>query len=859
MRTQALRLLFLLPVLALAAANPRAQEAAPRPFTEEELKAADAARLALSDEDRALYNGLRYLVRPAYEAELFEGRRYRPCPLPSMEERSVEPMGTVDHLRLWAVLQSGMPAGQALENEIQRMLTGVRRKQVTQLSALAIELATLRAMAQRKDRVHEAAIKARAAEVYALSRQQLAVTGEKSPFVTGQYIHPQWFAGHLWRALIVRCAADLGAEVEAREWEEDLRILLRAWTKDGGWVSSRQAGTRMPQTDLHPNLMALCALSLAAGAPENLLAKGVAADVKRKLAEGPELLARLAKDYSPEAFTEGRLLLAMSLGDLVPTGQDAPTWRATVKRQALALAEVNGAFAGRGGLQVDMNLALAGFKRGDRAAVETALVLLAISGGMFATAPGPLSGQSLAGVGRTMHALSVWHAGNAREQARDFAGRVNAAIADGCEYLVQIQQPDGSFPGMHSASIGNHGACVLTLLHGGYDRGHAAVKKGLDYIVTSRREQSGTYANALVLMALQKFYEREQREHGLLDADTPQKFESARAKVHNAMSESHRKLAADLLEELENARAAKGGYGYFGAAGRTSTLPSGTHSDNSCTQYAMLGFKAASMLGLRVDPRVFSDEATRLLNIYDAPEGGREVEYEQPEPDADDKDRKKTRVTRRKGKIIPGGWGYSPDYRNSSTLQMTAAGIGSLTICMDELKVRGKLGSDLAWRIELHLHGAQQYMAGMYYKPEDFDADGRSPLDRTSDGWGGFYNLYSVERACLLAGWRTIGDNIDWYRIGAEALIDAQFEDGSWDAATYNWGRNDGKPVATINTCMAILFLKQAALPVITEHKKRQQQREQDQPPGAPKSPITPGPEDKQKPAPDTPPAPDGK
>lgn len=859
MRTRLVHLLLVLPVLALAATNPRAQEAEPRAFTEEELKAADAARLALSDEDRALYNGLRYLVRPAYEAELFAGRRYRPCTLPSMEEKSVEPMGMVDHLRLWAVLQSGMPAGQALENEIQRMLGGVRGRAATQLPAQAIELATLRAMAMRKDGVHEAAIKARAAEVYALSRQQLAVTGEKSPYVSGQYIHAQWFAGHLWRALIVRCAADLGLKVEAGEWEADLRTLLKAWTKDGGWVSSRQAGTRMPQTDLHPNLFALCALALAAGAPEGLLAKGVVADIKRKLAECPELLARLEKDYSPEAFTEGRLLLVLSLTDIVPTGQDAATWRATVRRQALALAEVNGAFTGRGGLQVDLNMAQSGFKRADRAAVETALVVLAVSGGLFATTPGPLAGQSLAGVGRTLHALSVWHAGNAREQARDFAGRVNAAIADGCEYLVQIQQADGSFPGMHSGSIGNHGACVLTLLHGGYSRDHAAVKKGLDYVVSSRRDQSGTYANALVLMALQKFYEREQREHGMFDADTPQKFEAARAKVLAAMSENHRKLATTLLEELEGARAAKGGYGYHGAAGRTSALPSGTHSDNSCTQYAMLGFKAASMLGLRVDPRVFSDEANRLLTLYDAPEGGREVEYEQPEPMADDKDRKKTRVTRRKGKIVPGGWGYSPDYRNSTTLQMTAAGIGSLTICMDELKVRGKLGSDLAWRIELHLYGAQQHMAALYYKPEDFDADGRSPLDRTSDGWGGFYNLYSVERACLLANWRTIGDNIDWYRIGADALIDAQFEDGSWDAVTYNYGRNDGKPVATINTCMAILFLKQAAMPVITEHKKRQQQREQEQPPQTPKSPITPGPEDKPKPAPDTPPAPDGK
>ncbi|MBE7491124.1 MAG: hypothetical protein HS108_05125 [Planctomycetes bacterium] len=849
-------------VLGLAVAPAGAQDAAqPAPFGDDEIKAAEAVRQALSDEDRALYNGLRYLLRPDYEEELFKGRRRRPCPLPGMEEKSPAPMQPAEHLRLWAVLQSGLARGQALENQIERLLSGPRPRGGLNLGAIALELGALRAVALRKDARHEAVIKARAAELYQQSRQLASHTGTRSPWYQQQAILPQWYGAHLWRALIARYGHDLGVDVKAADWDDDLRVLLNAWNKESGWSTWRQK-MQSPQYDLHPNLMALCALQLAAGAPEKLVSKGVAADIRRRLNDSGPLMNRLAKDYGESEFTESRLLLVFALAGLAPAGTDAAAWHARLRRQGLAFAEPSGAFPGRSTLQVDLALAYAGFKRGERAAVETSLVLLALTGGLMAEGNGPLAGQSLTGVGRTLYALSVCHAASAREQARDFAGRVNAAIADGCDYIVRSQLSDGSFPGIYRASIGNHGACVLTLLHGGYDRKHPAVVKGLDYIVSSRQPQSGTYANAIVLMALQKFYEREQREHGLLGCETPQQFEAARARVFNALSEPHRKLATELLAELEGARASgNGGYTYYGTAGRTTSGQGASYYDNSCSQYAMLGFKAASMLGLRVNSSVFSDEAARLIRQYQPAMDATALDFEYA-PDArdgDEKERKtKSRATPRTGKITPGGWGYSGEYRGAQTLQMTAAGVSSLTICMDELKIRGRLGHDLAFRIALHIHGAQYYMAGSYYKPEHFEANGRSILDHHSDGWGGYYNLYSVERACLLAGIRTLGQDVDWYRIGAEGLLDAQYEDGSWDGAGSLPGAENR--VAMINTCMAILFLKQAAMPVITEHKKREKERaERDNQPQTPRSPITPGPEDKKKPAPEPEPEPEDK
>lgn len=836
------------------AVNVRGQETRPaREFTASEVQEAESARKALGDEELVLLNALRHLVRPAYEAELFAGRRYRPCPLPSLEEKSGQPMTALDHLRLWAVLQSGMPAGQALENEIARLLGGVPRAAgAASLSEIGLEMCVLRAVWLRQDRAHRAALVLRAGELYQAARAQLSVTGPKSTLVASGYIRPAWFAGHLWRGVVVRAAREMGLEVEAREWEDDLRTLLAVWNKEFGWTC-RARPMALAGEDLHPNLMALCALRLAAGAPEKLLSKGVLADVQRRLDSSRDLLARLAKDYGTSGFDQSCLLLVESLGDLAPAGSDRAAWRAQLRRQSIAMAEPGGAFPGGNGLQQDLGLFQQLSMRGQRAAAETALVVLALTGGLFASEPGPLADRSVAQVGRAMYALSVWQASSSRQQSGDFQGRVNAAIQEGCEYIAASQLPDGSFPGMYRSSIGNHGACILTLLHGGYERNHVVIDRAWKHILDTRQPSSGTYANAIVLMALQKYYEPEQHKHGLFEAQTPAAFEAARARVMASMSVSHRLLAEELLKELEGARASDGSYGYYGTGGRTSSVAAGNRGDNSCTQYAMLGFKAASMLGLRVNSTVFSDEAARLLKLYAPAEVGKEIEFVlEPGEDEGKPGRTKARKTRRSGKIVPGGWSYTAEYRAHSCLQMTAAGVSSLMVCQDELKARGKLSDDLGWRIALTIHGAQHHMASSYYKPADF-SEGRSPLEPSGDGHGGFYNLYSVERACLLANIRTLGADVDWYRIGADGLLDAQLEDGSWGTTGVAWPGVRERPVAMVNTCMAILFLKQAAMPVITEHKKREREREErrKQPEPPPRSPITPGPEDK-KPAPES-------
>ena len=67
------------------------------------------------------------------------------------------------------------------------------------------------------------------------------------------------------------------------------------------------------------------------------------------------------------------------------------------------------------------------------------------------------------------------------------------------------------------------------------------------------------------------------------------------------------------------------------------------------------------------------------------------------------------------------------------------------------------------------------------------------------------YFLWSVERVGVLYNLRTIGTK-DWYRWGAEILVANQQPAGHWDKGGYH-----GADV-TIDTCLALLFLKRANL-----------------------------------------------
>lgn len=825
----------------------------PREFTDDETNAADELRRTYSNEQQTLVNGLRYLLRPEFENELMAGRRFRPCVLKPFEEKDEAPLELLDELRLWAVLQSGMAPTGATDRQLTRFFVTPMPRENLNLAQYGIEMLLCRAIFKLPKLNAGEEAKARAEKLLSSVAALKDVTSDRSPLLQGDTIRVQWYANQMWLSLIMRSALDLGLEVDDRAWEAALKNLCKADIRDRGFLTHKNA--QDAGGDLHPNLMALTAIGLASTTPEGVIGRSVTKAVEKEVKEVPELLARLKTDFEREYWGGSRLLLVQSMpADFAPERETGDVWRENLRRTAVSQIEPTGASLQRTSLAGDLGINGANWTRAHGAAAETALNCLALSGGLYSATSAPLAGVELSSLGRLMYAFAVLHAGSAREDGGDFEGRVNIAIEDGCYFLARSQREDGSFPGMYERVAGNNAACLLAMLHGGISRDDTSIQNGLSWLRENCKAEysaGNTYSVALVLMFLQQYYEREQRETGIISADNPDDSSKARVAMWSKLHEDDAKLISKLLKYLDdsNVGGTRGGWGYSptGQGG-------GGHSDNSCSQFAMLGYKAASLLGADIKSSIFEKEAERLVRQYGDDDRYEKVEYTHSPDDReeDDKDRKSKKTSADwTGSIVPGGWGYICGETTYRSLDLTAAGISSLVICMDELKLRGKLGRDLARKIGLTVRGAEVWMSHNYYTPEDLTGPRHSLTQGYGDGHGAFYGLYSVERGCVLAGIRKLNEEVDWYRIGGEALIEAQNMDGSWGREPDNQATGRQSKPQMVNTSMAILFLKKAAPPVITEHKKREKERIEREKQKDPKNPITSGPKDKSEPKPE--------
>ncbi|MCI0461723.1 MAG: hypothetical protein L0Z62_32630 [Gemmataceae bacterium] len=139
-----------------------------------------------------------------------------------------------------------------------------------------------------------------------------------------------------------------------------------------------------------------------------------------------------------------------------------------------------------------------------------------------------------------------------------------------------------------------------------------------------------------------------------------------------------------------------------------------------------------------------------------------------------------------------GGWGY-PYQGGGQTGPMTCVGL---------LGLAAGLGADKDGQAP----GANAVQAKNPTIERGLQALGQS-IDHPGKGKRGVsaYFLWSVERVGVLYDLRTIGKK-DWYRWGVEILLPSQRADGSW-----HLGGSHGSD-ATLDTCMALLFLKRANL-----------------------------------------------
>ncbi len=197
-------------------------------------------------------------------------------------------------------------------------------------------------------------------------------------------------------------------------------------------------------------------------------------------------------------------------------------------------------------------------------------------------------------------------------------------------------------------------------------------------------------------------------------------------------------------------------------------MPRSDQTDNSNTQFAILGVLAATRHGVPTD-RAMGLIVQRFRTSQNS-DGTFGYHYN------------------RGGGV---GGGHTPS--------MTGAGLLGLAVTHGltaGMKMEGMAAKGVQDKhIQKALTALSQFIERPLGKPVGLK--GRSPVN--------LYFLWTVERVGMLYGLAKINDK-DWYHWGAELLLDAQQKNGSWMVGMYPGS------MSTTDTCFALLFLKRANL-----------------------------------------------
>ena len=222
---------------------------------------------------------------------------------------------------------------------------------------------------------------------------------------------------------------------------------------------------------------------------------------------------------------------------------------------------------------------------------------------------------------------------------------------------------------------------------------------------------------------------------------------------HPAFPDRERLLRRDVRTLLQNRVGS--GFGFTYPGHNRNSWP-----DLSNTQYAALGLRAATSMGHKLDKDIWLKMLAATL----------------------------------KGQHIDGGFGYSIGHRRKQAYSsMTVAGIAVLQICKQHLSKDDVNEFDLAKRLA---------HAWDWMKMNAHDIGSDHALST-------LYFHYGLERAAILSDKNKVGD-VDWYRRGAQMLVDMQDKHGAWRSS---WEIRPGAlkgPGSPVDTAFAILFLRRS-------------------------------------------------
>lgn len=813
------------------------------PFDEADVKRAEELLKPVRNHEYAVLCGLRYLLSPSFEDELFVGRWRPVCPIAPFEQLADGPLSVSEQVRLWAVLETGMARNDAMDAQFSRLLKTPAPEVKHELVNAGVYMLLLRSTLSRLTLAEGAKLIESARATLAACKSAANACSPQSKWVTNEGVEIAWYANHFWRGVINRCALELGLGVDFKLWSRDLDFLKRAFVENKGWTCRRNQPPDIAQ-DVHANLLAMAAFGLAAGAPPAQFDKSATRTLELAAKRVPGVLKRIIAEYPDLTFVGGRALLLLA-AQAAPEGEKDPVaWRAkwvkhteeqtgtgTAPILATQMPEALGLDAESGGVDL----------------AEAALALSCLCGGLFGAGAGPLEKRSIAELGRLFHALAMVEASKAPDMPppgpTELDKRVEVALERCRQHLLRMQNDDGSFSPSDRAGrrpgTGPDCLALWALMHCGESRNSKAVQRCMKYLEGRAYSYDyGTYEIGLQLCMLEKYFETEIVASGMYLAQTFEAREEARKKLRESMPRMYANLVDNNVKLLEDAWLGDG-YGY-GRGGFN-------WSDNSNSQFAMLGMRAAVALGSEIKVEVFAREAKRLFATFGAVSAFPLVPLERPWKQPSET------ATDSATKVRPGGWCYMGGAKDQDAkraavpLGCSGGGLCSLAIALDELALRKTLKADdelvadkclSAGLAALTLCGVRLFKAAneqlriererapkarkereKQAKPkrdpndwESFHVDMLVECANPGNGRGLFYDLWAMERAFVIAGAETI-QGYTWYPVIAEYLLSCQMPDGGWRPKNFT-GQYGGMNNLFISTSWAALILRRVGPPV---------------------------------------------
>ena len=360
--------------------------------------------------------------------------------------------------------------------------------------------------------------------------------------------------------------------------------------------------------------------------------------------------------------------------------------------------------------------------------------------------------------------------------------KVAEAIERGAKALNGQQAEDGSWGATKGVDVLGHSSLpLLTLLKAANDESTDALERALKHV--DRLPIETVYGAGCYLMALHARYHP--KADGLdTDVGTARAPRMAPEAIRARLTPAHLQRIQEGVAFLVDAQTVDGLW-YYGAQ-----QDGGRAYDLSNAQYALLGLRAAADCGVDVPEAVWRSSIKGLL-VNQEDKGpkvdlvGMDVKdgyaYQVREP------------ANARGFRYKNDWKHGPLGENTvpviaTTGSMTVSGLAGLAIAREGLwRTRRFTGKD-----RKQVDDAMR--DGLAWMQENFTVAGNPNAEKHNH----LYYLYGLERMGMLVERRWIGTH-DWYKEGADLLLEAQRKDGSWGDH--------------VQTSFAVLFLKRATSP----------------------------------------------